>query len=298
MATATANLTPTNASDATFRAWGSGISAQLAAMGLVQTGDTGQINWTTVLTPAAVSTSQGYEIWTFNDTLQATAPIYIKIEYGSGITAAANPGLWFTFGTGSNGAGTLTGPISTRQTLTSTAYATNALTCYFSGDTNRFSASLFVQGVGATISNCQYFAFERTKDATGADTDLGLLVTWKLIAGSGSTAWGQLFWNRTTGTPAGGAETNIGAMSNSSSTGKNGTQVAVYPHFLNNAGIFVNPPMNSLSYVNADIVAFGAVSFTIYGASHTYMPIGSASYTGAGLLTRTSGTPTLMMRYE
>jgi hypothetical protein len=33
-------------------AWGSGIAAQIAAMGLVQTSDTGQINWATVTRPA------------------------------------------------------------------------------------------------------------------------------------------------------------------------------------------------------------------------------------------------------
>jgi hypothetical protein len=43
-----------------------GIAAQIAAMGLVQTSDTGQINWVTVARPA-LNTIAGYEIWRFND---------------------------------------------------------------------------------------------------------------------------------------------------------------------------------------------------------------------------------------
>lgn len=294
MATATANLTPTNATDAQFRAWGSGIAAQLAAMGLVQTGDTGQINWTTVTVGAVVNTALGYEIWRFADSLQATAPIYIKIEYGQG-SPVANPSLWFTFGTGSNGAGTLTGPISTRRQLTWTAYATNSLTCYFSGDTNRFGAALFCQGTGASGTIAGYFSFERTKDSTGADTDLGLLIAWKFAV---SNSFEQLFWNRTTGTPANNPEGSWGAMFNAGTTGKNGTQVAVYPLFHCNLGIYLNPGMNQLSYYNVDIVAFGAVSFTIYGATHTYMPLGSTPYTGTTVGRGSGGTNTFMMRYE
>lgn len=293
MSTATANLTPTNATDAQFRAWGSAISAQFTARGLVQKGDTGQINWTTVLTPAAANTAQGYEIWGFNDLLQSTAPIYFKIEYGSG-TSAANPGIWFTFGTNTDGAGTMTGPISTRQQLVSTAYATNSLACYFSGDTNRIQMALFVSGTGATTSQSHLWSIERTKDGSGNDTDLGLLVVWKTT----TSAVGQLFWNRSTGTPSNGSEAGWTCISNTGTTGKNGVQVAVYPLFLNNAGIFVNPPLGILTYLNADIVAFGAITFSIYGANHVYMPLSNTTFSVSNMLYRTTGSPAPMMRYE
>lgn len=295
MATTTTSTTPTNASDAQFRAWGLSISTQLAAMGWVNTTDTGQINWATVTAALAVSTAQGYEIWRFNDVLQATAPIYIKVEYGSGPSAVANIGLWWTLGTGSNGAGTLTGTISTRFSTSSTAYAVNPLTSYWSGSTSRMQAALWVQGVGTSSNICQFFSIERTKDATGNDTNVGILFVYKLVAGN---SYGQLFWNRTTGTPAINPETSWGCMSNSGSVAKNGSQVAVYPLFLNNAGPFVSPPLGVLTYINADIVAFGAITFTIYGASHVYMPFGSGALTGSGLMTRTSGTPAVLMQYE
>lgn len=290
----TTTLTPTNASDAQFRAWGKGISDKLAAAGMVQTSDTGQINWTTVTAPAAISTPQGYEIWRFDDSLQATAPVYFKIEYGSGVSAAANLGIWFTFGTGSDGAGSLTGNLSTRQTLTSTAYATNALDCFWSGSAGHFCAALFCGGTGASSSNCQFFAFERTKDASGADTDQGVLIVWKLLAGGGTNAFGQVFWDRVLGQQS--SESFLNTVMPSGTTGKNGTQVAVYP-ILHSNGPFLNPGINALAYFNADIVAKGAVTFTIYGVSHTYMPIGTGSFTGGGINNRASG-PTLMTRYD
>ena len=292
MATATVNLTPVQTTDAQFRAWGSGVSAQFIAMGLVAAADTGQINWTTVTTPAGANASQGYEILKFNDSLQATDPIFIKVEYGSG-SAAATPAIFFTFGTGSNGTGTLTGPISARYQLVGGSYATNSLTCYISGSSNRIQMALFLQGTGASASINFFFSIERTKDASGADTNLGLLIVFK----TSSSQINQTFWNRTTGTPASGSESSWGAMSNSSATAKSGTQVAVFPLFLNNAGIFANPPLGVLCYVNADIVAFGALTFTIYGASHTYMPLGS-SMSMSGMLARTTGSGTPMMRWE
>jgi hypothetical protein len=96
-----------HSSDAAFRAWGSELSGRLATAGLVQTADTGQINWTTVTRPGAL-TYAGYEIWRFDDALQSAAPVFLKIEYGTS-NNATGPAMRITVGTGTNGAGTLTG---------------------------------------------------------------------------------------------------------------------------------------------------------------------------------------------
>src|SRR6186997_665737 len=101
----------TNSSDANFRVWGAYISSKLLAGGMVQTADTGQINWTTVLTPTGINTYAGYEIWRFADALQASAPVYFKIEYGEG-SNVDGPAVRVKFGTGSDGAGNLTGNVS------------------------------------------------------------------------------------------------------------------------------------------------------------------------------------------
>lgn len=94
--------------DTDFRAWGAEWSAGLLAVGLTHTADTGQINWTTVTIPG--SGSAGYETWRFNDTLQATKPIFIRFDYGG---AVGTPQIWAQIGTGTDGAGNLTGAVST-----------------------------------------------------------------------------------------------------------------------------------------------------------------------------------------
>jgi hypothetical protein len=81
------NLPAFISDDATFRVWGSGLAAQIAAMGLVQTSDTGQINWATVTRPA-IGALAGYEMWRFNDALQATKPVFIRLDYGSPVVVS------------------------------------------------------------------------------------------------------------------------------------------------------------------------------------------------------------------
>jgi hypothetical protein len=283
---ATTAITPTNSSDANFRAWGSAVSAKLASMGLVQTSDTGQINWATVLAPLATNTVQGYEIWRFNDTLQATAPVYFKLEYGSS-TAAANPGLWFQIGSGSNGAGTLTGVANTRTQFTFTATAT-PINAYWSGDTYR---CVFVfKGAGGSTSFLM--SLERTIDSTGVLTGEGVLITF--FSGA---AWQQQAWNSTTGPYTTAYEATLGALGPANAPlGVSGTQLAIYPVF-HNKGVFLPFGLNLFSYIDATIAAGITVTFSAYSVNHTYMPIGSPAITSA--LQRTSASASsILIRYE
>jgi hypothetical protein len=110
---------------ADFRAWGKKISEGLAAVGLVKTSDTGQIDWATVEVPA-INTMAGYEIWRFNDAEQSERPIYIKIEYGRGATEPI-PAIKCSVGRGSNGSGTLTTASATREAKPSGTPAGNGL---------------------------------------------------------------------------------------------------------------------------------------------------------------------------
>lgn len=176
MTTQSWNTVITHTTDAQFRAWGSELSARLAAIGLVQTADTGQINWATVTRPAT-NTAAGYEIWRFNDTLQGTAPIFLKLEYGTG-SAANTPATWLTVGTGSNGSGTITGSATTRIQCSTNGVATNTVTNYQSYACaieglawvcNKFNAPTAGRGFTG-------FAVCRTCDATGAPTATGFVV--------------------------------------------------------------------------------------------------------------------------
>ena len=129
MATSNWTTAAQHDSDANFRIWGSELSTKLQAMsstpGLVKTGDTGQINWTTVTRPA-VNSDAGYEIYYLNDSLHATSPVYFKIWYGSA-SNVAYPRIRIQVGTGSDGAGTLTGTTSTASICNKSA-ATSATT--------------------------------------------------------------------------------------------------------------------------------------------------------------------------
>ena len=170
MALSTFSVAMTNATDAQFRAWGKAISDSLQAVGIVKTADSGQINWATVAAPTAANTQMGYEIYRFNDTLQSTAPVFIKLDFGSG-SSSTRPALWISVGTGSNGSGTITGEILPAQQNVAGASST-AMTHYVSGSSNRF-----VIAIQGTSSNYQIvLTVERTHNSSGSDTSNGVMV--------------------------------------------------------------------------------------------------------------------------
>lgn len=115
MTTATTVTNIDQSSDAAFRVWVQEmITALVSTIGLTQTADTGQINTSTVTRAAVANTAAGYVILRFNDSLQGTSPIFMKVEFGAG-SGVAVPNSWFTVGTGSNGSGTITGTTSVRS---------------------------------------------------------------------------------------------------------------------------------------------------------------------------------------
>lgn len=173
MTTATFLSKPTNDTDVNFRAWGSSLSAAIQAVGLIKTTDTGQIGWSTVAKPAAPNTMQGYEIFRFNDALQATAPIFIKIEYGSGSYGGLCPAYKTTVGKGTDGAGNITDVL---HTATATASTNNTSTndytsCVSSGDGSMLVFTLWTQSTVATHG--WRFALERSRDSSGNATAVG-----------------------------------------------------------------------------------------------------------------------------
>jgi|GEM_PF-2694776 len=161
-------------SDATFREWGLELSTRLSTVGLVQTADTGQINWTTV-NRAGTGALAGYEVWRFADPLQATVPIFILIEYRTGGTTTT-PELRFRVGEGSNGSGALTGIQSTTRNIMGSAGATT--------DTAYSSYICLVDGFlgiehKASINNLTgSFFISRSSDSAGDETAEGLMISW------------------------------------------------------------------------------------------------------------------------
>lgn len=177
-------------SSADFQAWVQGIHNALAAIGLTQTADTGQINPASVALPGAANTAAGYEIWRLNDALQATSPFFFKIEYGTGASAlGSTPSLWITVGASTNGAGTLGAPTAPRQQIAAIAgkSAGNTNPLYASGDGSRFALCVNADAFGNSYP--MWIACERTRDASGSYTADGLLA----VVGSSSTATNWLY---------------------------------------------------------------------------------------------------------
>jgi len=179
VATKTGSLAPTNSTAAAIQAWTTWIASGIVEVGWVQTSDTGQCNTATLSTPGAIQTSVGYQIFRMADALQATAPVFMKVEFGSG-AAVNNPSLWITIGTGSDGAGNLTGIRMARSQLTSTA-STISYACYMSGASGRLAIALWV-----VVNTSMAIIVERTHDVAGADTGDGLTVN--LLFGSTKTS--------------------------------------------------------------------------------------------------------------
>ena len=268
MALQTPSILFKQSSDAEFRAWGKAISDALTAIGIPKTGDAGQIDWSSVAAPAAGSTVKGYEIRQFNDTLQASKPILIKLEFGSA-TSATVPSLWITIGTATDNAGNLTGLTTTRKQLYNTA-ATVAYTTLVSGDANR--VALFGAIDSGSGNYSVWFVVERTHDAAGADTDEGFLYTAGMM-GAGNLVQGAFIF----GTGAIGTETAVfSALVPSVGSGASGAAVALYPIFCTR-GIYFNPFLNILVAFQTNVTPGVALSFTYYGATRKFIPLNNAS---------------------
>lgn len=169
-------------SDATFRAWVNALLQGWADAGWVRTADTGQINPASAVKPAAVNTSAGYAMFRFDDALQSTAPIYFKVEFGTG-AHATQPAMWLTVGKATNGAGSLTSAIFPRSLL--------GLSVGYAFTPNGSFANLASSGPGyvgflpsvddpATGTNAgtksQSFIIERSRSADGSPSAAGLMV--------------------------------------------------------------------------------------------------------------------------
>jgi hypothetical protein len=200
MTTATWSSGNLHDTDANFRIWGSEFAAKLAAVGLVQTADTGQINWSTVVR-AASSADAGYEIWRFNDSLQASAPIFMKIYYGTGTTILTGPRIRIEIGTGSNGTGTITGIGAGTGLLGNyhynTAGAATSVPSYMC-HTEGFFGYVWKRNAGA--QGC--FLLTRTCNASGVPDTYGY-TAWGYGQSSGTSGNSNVLRHvRFAGTPA------------------------------------------------------------------------------------------------
>ena len=183
--------------DASFRAWGSELSAALDALGVFpRSADSGQINWSTVQRPGT-NASAGYEIRYLNDSRHPTAPIYCKLEYGTGGNSS-QPAMWLTIGKSSNGSGTITNQFLGQNKISVDSgwvASTNYPSQYCGVD--GFIGYLYKSNV-ANQYGFTSLLLQRTVDNSGAPTDEGFAIFLNR-SDTANYAPRMMAWNYVTG---------------------------------------------------------------------------------------------------
>lgn len=277
-------------SDADFRVWGLALSDALTTAGFPKSGDTGQINWATVTRPGT-NTAGGYEIRYLNDSLHGTKPCYVKIEFGTG-SNALHPTIWVTAGTGTNGAGTISGVMWTRQSVAQ-AQVPNAgnwptYICVKSG----YVSVAFARGGMATSAGVAFFSVARMCDAAGDPTNVGFHFTYS--AGGSSTA----SLARKSYVTAEIDDTNaVCLFPGGNTTTLVGADVQLMRHFGYQPTIRCVPFY--LGFLNAEIGNEATFTATPVGVtSRTYLALGNAAGVPINCSPQGQGTHKLAMQYD
>lgn len=293
MATASTTTVIDHSGDAGFRAWVAEFIAQLIAVGLTQTADTGQINTGTATRPAT-STNGGYAIFRFNDTLHGTVPIFIRFDFGTD-SGAGNPRIQVTVGSATNGSGTLTGILGQRA-MTTNAGAGSTVTSYVSrfcyNATYGFLGVAWKIGGPGTEGVLGMLFIGRTTDSNGDPTNGGVYMIGMgntigaVSSGGGSGALSQQLWNASTGIrwPTDAQIANApfwGMWPHAISTTQVGSDTFVVPGFYATPGIDTHAHLGIC--LRAEIPPGNTISLALKGASaRTFISVGYPGNTGTG----------------
>lgn len=279
MATLTTSLPASVSSLANFKLWAKAIDDFFGTAGWVTNGDTGAVNWTTLAT-APTAGNFVFAVWKMGDTLQATLPVFCKMEYGN--QTGNIPQIAITFGTGSNGSGTLTNA-GTRYVHQNSVSTTTAFTSYLSGGTNRLSWLLWET---STDANALFaLTVERHKDNAGAD--VGTYFFTAML--DGVTIQQQSF------SPLSPVPTENRLMAfipvvNSTGVFDSTTWFCpVFPF----VGKMDNPVFMGI-VKQGDATEGATVTVSMYGASHSFISSTKSQYSTAG----PAGACALCIRYE
>jgi hypothetical protein len=256
--------------DAKFRTWGLAMSTAMQAAGFVKTADTGQINWVTVTKPVATNTQAGYEIYRFDDDLQATAPIFFRVGYGSGGTASGNsPATWITIGTATDGAGTISGIGSSLGALqgynVSVTPNNTTMPGYFCHSPGygfmHFGGNLNTSSNGPSAG---IWMICRTGDGSGGYSSTGAALYRIFYTNSASHHYGL---NYSTGFV--NIARNIAAGLISTSTVSGADSLPLAKHYILNPTPQENDAL--LSYPETDVAHLSEFSADPFGVTHTYL---------------------------
>jgi|GEM_PF-5465204 len=339
MATANPTLTFDSTSDANFRAWGSGISSALQTCGLVQTTDTGQINWTTVTrtnvaySGGGIENVVGYEIYKFNDSLQATVPVFIKIEYGyigddnasHSARVITAPVLFITVSNATNGAGAMNGTLLSGRTRvaggtpesvgSSTADGSGTTAtpspCFFSGNGSYINIALGVTTVAqptysSVAGQTHYSSFpailtiERSLNTDGSINNNGVyLLTSKWTTSDITPPTVPVPTSQMLSYSLGAAPVDsfwpIGWPGQGFGSGTFNATVSLWPMMGYTGAAFQGSAM--LGIYNSDIACGTVISTTVLGNTHSYVSLAGISTTRF-LVDNNIASAAGLMRYD
>jgi hypothetical protein len=264
-----ASLSPNATDNTTCRATGTAYSNAFANAGWIQaTGVGTQINWGTVTANGTAGSNLGYEIWHMNDTLQNTAPIFLKIEYGC--PTGGSFGGWITIGQGADSGGNITGFSLPRYPFGGMGFSPWAPTpVFFSGNSNRLAIGWSYPGVSSNTGS-YVWSIERTHDNYGNDTADGFY--FQEIGSFNTSYCTQRYVSFSAG--PGPAEGTTGVFMPAASQSGLGPKFLWYPIWFNNGGMYLPAPSLMLTCGwSAQFAVHVPVTLTHFGQPHTYLPL-------------------------
>lgn len=250
-----------NTNTAELRQWAGDLSAALTTVGLPKTADTGQINTSTITWSATINFNYGYEIRYLNDSLHGTKPCYIKIEYANGgLNSRTN--IIITCGTGTDGAGNISGVMFTRNTSVTyqSTIGGGSWPTYLCVREGYFMIA-WLRGAYSG-SGMMFFAITRTCDSSGTPTTDGFNF-WYASNGSPLTRKTYLTSELTDGNFYGFWPTTPVSSSSSLISGSIAQTTRTYS--ITNGAIQVCP--FCVLYLNSEIPAESTFSVTPVGAT-------------------------------
>lgn len=305
MATAQSTLGAIS-NDATWRAYVQFIHDILLAAGFVQTADTGQV---TIGSQARPSTGIGnavYEIWRFDDALQATAPIFFKLWYGCSPSGQHYFGLWMQIGKGSDGSGNITDEVLPQQQFVQgqpSAANTVSVASGKDGAWINVLCAAYLSTNGNYHNSWCGFSLERSKNADGDDTADGILI-YLFTYGSGSVNNQKNIYCRYSDGSywidwIGGAQLPFNQTSGAGPDAK----TAVYPNYVFSSGRTEFPGKNLAAGFTANFATLSNYTVQLYGQNVTMRSFPNATSDTLQFLFRkhsvyTHGTHSILMRWE
>lgn len=269
---------PNLSTAALFRSWFQKIYDDIVGSGaLVQTSDTGQVDISTMVAGAA-DADVGWHMFRFNDSLQGTDPIFVKLWYGRGNVSGGrtSPRLRVETGQGTDGAGTLTG-ITTQsifagyRDLGSTSTSWNS---YIAHGTGYVCVATMVPGITTQIST-HFFVISRTRDLAGSFDGRGVVV---LGCQSGTSLPHLAFARRadnTSFTYANPAQQICLVPGLPASTALLNGDLQLYPHFYADPDIRQSWPTFTVRASEFPSAPTSFLATPIYGEQRTFLSLGN-----------------------